>query len=438
MAVSIPREVFTLGAVQFDTSRLANLEGQILAKREAKRQAEQEAIDKYLMDLGGKLTPTGVRTDDLPGFEARRKAWTDFSMNNKSEIKSNPLVRAQADKLYNDALSYIQASKNEEEKAKAAKNMLVDPSKRNQLNTRALIEDISLHDRPLDDPNRKSIDYNAAWYRDPSFDFIKEFSEAAKGQPKSFLRVIPGSQNRVLGTVSTEEGWTPKSINAIADNFVRSVRDNPDKYEYYVRRAKTLSPADLADLNKELVGTDMIADDDDPLAVAYADALRQARSAIDVIQKPDTELQQARAMARGEGGVSSQVNLFDYDVLGKYEPETKVYFKPDNPLSKFFPPINVVYVKNIPSEDLELITNNGKVSPKFENNQEFFIVRPDGNWEGDEGQIIDRSSVARSNLDKISLAEEKRLKQGIIRPTLPAAPKTKSTKNDPLGILQQD
>lgn len=315
MAVSIPREVFTLGAVQFDTSRLANLEGQILAKREAKRQAEQEAIDKYLMDLGGKLTPTGVRTDDLPGFEARRKAWTDFSMNNKSEIKSNPLVRAQADKLYNDALSYIQASKNEEEKAKAAKNMLVDPSKRNQLNTRALIEDISLHDRPLDDPDRKSIDYNAAWYRDPSFDFIKEFSEAAKGQPKSFLRVIPESQNKILGTVSTEEGWTPKSINAIADNFVRSVRDNPDKYEYYVRRAKTLSPADLADLNKELVGTGMIADDDDPLAVAYADVLRQARSAIDVVQKPDTELQQKRAMERSAARAAQeekvQGNAFD-------------------------------------------------------------------------------------------------------------------------------
>ena len=179
MAVSIPREVFTLGAVQFDTSRLANLEGQILAKREAKRQAEQEAIDKYMMEQGGKLTPTGVRTDDLPGFEERRKAWVDFSLKNKSQIKSDPLIRAEADRLFNNTLAYIQASKNEEEKVKPAKTMLADPTKRNQLNTEAVISDIALHDLPLDNPNRKSIDYNAAWYRPASFDFNDEFAKAA-------------------------------------------------------------------------------------------------------------------------------------------------------------------------------------------------------------------------------------------------------------------
>jgi len=274
----VPREVYTLGAVQFDTRPLVKLQGELLAKREAKQKAEEEAIDKYVLGYAGKLTPTGVRTNDLAGFETRRKSWVDFALQNKSKIKTDPLVRAESDRLYNNALAYIQASKNEEEKGKPAKTMLFDPSKRSGLNTEALMSDISLHDLPLDDPNRKSIDYNAAWYKSPSFDFNKEFTEASKGQPKSFLRVVPESQNKTLGTVLTEEGWTPKSINAIADNFVRSVRDNPDKYEYYVRRAKKYTPAELADLNKELVGTGIIADDDNPLGVAYAEALRQAKS----------------------------------------------------------------------------------------------------------------------------------------------------------------
>lgn len=324
MAVSIPREIYTLGAVGLDTSRLANLEGQILAKREAKRLAEQEAIDRYMMELGGKLTPTGVRTSDLPGFEARRKAWMDFGLKNKSKLKTDPLVRSEFDRLFNNTLSYTQASKNEEEKAKTAKTMLADPTKRQQLNTEALMADISLHDLPLDDPSRKSIDYNAAWYKPATFDFTKEFTEASKGQPKSFLRVVPGSRNTTLGTVATEEGWTPKSINAIADNFVRSVRDNPDKYEYYVRRAKTLTPAELTDLNKELVGIGIVADDDDPLAVAYADALRQARSAIDVIQKPDTELAQSRGLQRAAAARAAAV----------FEPTGNVIDNfPDTPLS---------------------------------------------------------------------------------------------------------
>lgn len=332
MAV-IPREIYTLGAVGVDTSRLANLEGQILAKREAKRLAEQEAIDRYMMELGGKLTPTGVRTIDLPGFEARRKAWMEYGLQNKSRLKTDPLVRAEFDRRFNNTLSYTQASKNEEEKAKTAKTMLADPTKRQQLNTEALMADVSSHDLSLDDPNRRSIDYNAAWYKPATFDFTKEFTEASKGQPKSFLRVVPGSRNTTLGTVATEEGWTPKSINAIADNFVRSVRDNPDKYEYYVRRAKTLTPAELTDLNKELVGIGIVADDDDPLAVAYADALRQAKSAIDVIQKPDTELAQSRGLQRAAAARAAAA----------FEPTGNVIDNfPDTPLSRKNKPVGSV------------------------------------------------------------------------------------------------
>jgi hypothetical protein len=412
MAVSIPREVFTLGAVQFDTSRLANLEGQILAKREAKRQAEQEAIDKYMMEQGGKLTPTGVRTDDLPGFEERRKAWVDFSLKNKSQIKSDPLIRAEADRLFNNTLAYIQASKNEEEKVKPAKTMLADPTKRNQLNTEAVIRDIALHDLPLDNPNRKSIDYNAAWYRPASFDFNDEFAKAAKNQPKSFLRVIPGSTNMITGNVETEQGWTPASIKAIANNFVRSVQDNSDKYEYYVRRAKQLTPAQLVELNKELTGTGLVADDDNPLAVAYAEAVQQAKSAIDVVEKADTELAQRRAITRASIRKSEEkgeeVNFKNYDILGQYTPTEKKSWL--SGVSRFAPPpIQVVYKKDISSEHFDLITNNGKVNPIYDAGGDYFIVRPDGDWEGEGGQIISAASVARSNLDKTSLSEEKRM-----------------------------
>ena len=45
MAVSIPREIFTLGAVQFSTQPLAQLQGQLLAKKAAK----EEALNKYFL-----------------------------------------------------------------------------------------------------------------------------------------------------------------------------------------------------------------------------------------------------------------------------------------------------------------------------------------------------------------------------------------------------
>jgi hypothetical protein len=69
----------------------------------------------------------------------------------------------------------------------------------------------------------------------------------------------------------------------------------------------------------------------------------------------------------------------------------------------------VVYKKDIASADLDLITNNGKVNPIDDEDGAYFIVRPDGDWEGEGGQIITAASVARANLDKTSLSEEKRL-----------------------------
>ena len=47
MAVSIPSNIYTLGAVQFNTQPLAALQGKLLAQKAAK----EEALDKYFNDL---------------------------------------------------------------------------------------------------------------------------------------------------------------------------------------------------------------------------------------------------------------------------------------------------------------------------------------------------------------------------------------------------
>ena len=89
----IPREIYTLGAVQFNTQQLANLKGQLLAKREAKRLAEDDAINKYLNEQAGKLTPAGVRKIDLQDFEDKRQKWMLFSIQNKDRIRKEPLLK---------------------------------------------------------------------------------------------------------------------------------------------------------------------------------------------------------------------------------------------------------------------------------------------------------------------------------------------------------
>jgi len=283
----IPKEIYTLGAVRFNTQPLAQLQGQLLAKREAKRAAEDDAINKYLTDQAGKLTPTGVRAIDLPGFEKRRKDWMQFSILNKDKIKKDPLTRMEADRLYNDALAWQQQSKDATGERTPAIDLIRNPNTRNQLNFERVAGDITLHDLALDDPNRKKIDYNASWYKAPSFDFNKEFKAAAEGQQKAFLRKIPGTFDAQLRTVQTEEGFLPESIKQIARNFARGVIEDPNKFDYYERKSNSASADELVRLNAILKPyfPKLEVALDQPEALAMAEAIERAQSIKDVVAR---------------------------------------------------------------------------------------------------------------------------------------------------------
>jgi hypothetical protein len=103
MAVSIPREIFTLGAVQFSTQPLAQLQGQLLAKKAAK----EEALNKYFYDLQGKINTAGVRQVDVLGIDQDIKNWQQ-SWN--KDAKGLEKLEHQAN--YQNILRRIDQSKN--------------------------------------------------------------------------------------------------------------------------------------------------------------------------------------------------------------------------------------------------------------------------------------------------------------------------------------
>lgn len=416
----IPKEIYTLGAVRFNTQPLAQLQGQLLAKREAKRAAEDDAINKYLTDQAGKLTPTGVRAIDLPGFEKRRKDWMQFSILNKDKIKKDPLTRMEADRLYNDALAWQQQSKDATGERTPAIDLIRNPNTRNQLNFERVAADITLHDLSLDDPNRKKIDYNASWYKAPSFDFNKEFKVAAEGQQKAFLRKIPGTLDTQLGTIQTEEGFLPESIKQIARNFARSVIEDPNKLDYYERKSKSASADELIKLNAILKPyfPKLEVALDQPEALAMAEAIERAQSIKDVVPREDKAYSSRLISSRQQG--SSDKTIKDYDLLNKYDKEKgqviDLVSEGVTREERIAKPTRVVLAKDVPSQDYQLITDKENVSPYTSGKMQYFIVREDGNWEGAGGKVIDSYVVARANLDKTSLSEERRLQQGIITP----------------------
>jgi len=111
MAVSIPREIYTLGAVQFNTQPLAQLQGQLLAKKAAK----EEALNKYFTDLQGKINTAGVRTQDLQsqygGINQDIEKWKQDWLANKDAISKGGMAQQEHLSKYQEILRKIDQSK---------------------------------------------------------------------------------------------------------------------------------------------------------------------------------------------------------------------------------------------------------------------------------------------------------------------------------------
>lgn len=107
MAVSIPAGIFNLGAVKLDSQKLANLEGQLLAKKAAK----EEALDKYFRDLRGKVNPAGMRGQDLAGWTEKYNEWVANGIKNKDAISKGGVSQQKHLLDYQDLMNDIEYSK---------------------------------------------------------------------------------------------------------------------------------------------------------------------------------------------------------------------------------------------------------------------------------------------------------------------------------------
>lgn len=432
MAVSIPREVFTLGAVQFNTQPLARLQGELMAKKAAK----EEAVDKYLLELQGKIPKDQVRAIDRNLFQQKVKNWIETGIAAKGKPDAQQRVFEGFQELLADANESKAAGERQQKIAELKLQGKIDEDDFPIIDSMSQsIYDQKFYKNPVTRQPYTIEDFSAnipAWdlsKRKQFIDFTKSgFKPAGKANEREEY------DPKAMATYKTyDQIFTPQQIKDVSQKAIVAMSDKSGvkTYKSILKEGEQKVPSE--EFTSLAKAYSMIYPDDvmnTPLKVAQADVILSMMGPQGAGEKTIIDYRKRASLrGTGAGGGASQINLFDYDVLGKYEPQQKVI--PANPIFGIKESTeDVVYVKDIPSEDLELITNNGAVNPITEQGAKYFKVREDGNWEGARGQVIDKSSVARSNLDKISLAEEKRLKQGIIRPTLPAAPKTKAKKGE--------
>lgn len=147
---------YSAGAIVLDTTPIT----QYYLNEEAKRQAKDEALEKYYQDEMSKLSSEGMRSEDLPVFSEKFNRLKQIWVENKDAIKNPAKDGFQKAQEYNrlrqELLNLPTASKQaKEEKIKA-----LDFAVKNKdlLDVSAFDNAMGLHNLPINDPRRKNID----------------------------------------------------------------------------------------------------------------------------------------------------------------------------------------------------------------------------------------------------------------------------------------
>jgi hypothetical protein len=331
--VPISPQVYSAEAVVFDTKPLFDY-AQRLDERRAKRAlAEQEAVDNYLKDINKNLTPTGMRAQDVPKFLEMQKEFRGLS--NQYKGTKDPYKRLELQKKGDEMFLYIQRSKQADELAKPTREALKNPENRKKLNTEKMMQDLAIHDMPLDFqgvsylgiPARKDINPNASYYRETPFSFKENFDKAATGPGIKFSELtmtIGGKVNKI------KEGFNKSTIEEISSNFADIVESDDDKKSYYTIKAKNLPAEELAKyglkIKEYFPSINVDADlSDDPMLVARAEAIIAAEKRNADKFENAAKISVSTGGGGGGGGRTGRIDLTTYRDEGDSKDVTDIF-----------------------------------------------------------------------------------------------------------------
>jgi len=242
---------------------------QFALQQEAKRQAKDEALDKYYNDLPKSINGAGLRNQDVEGFMGKINGIRDFYANNRDAIKNPRLDNGKAQAEYNsrntDASIYVSQSKAEELKKSPFVKVLANPDMRQRVMDSDL-QRLSLHDLPLNDPRRKSFDFSSIDFNPKEFT-PQEMSVYQKGlsggfQPsEKIVSSTPNSKDLTIKNVYKKQ-WSPEQLKSIADKDIANVlsdrrleynaqqvwnkvRDIPEQFQQYNDIFKSIYGQDI-------------------------------------------------------------------------------------------------------------------------------------------------------------------------------------------------
>lgn len=274
MALQNHPALYTGGGERFNSQPYVNFYAHLMARKQAK----EDALEKYYQDLPKGINSAGVRTQDIPLFMQKVDGMGEYYRQNREAIKNPRIDNGEAQtrygSMYQDAKLFPQMSKFEEEKKKPWVEMGTNPTIRDRMPDSIFQNDIPLHDLPLGHPDRKSLDLSKFDFNPKDFevDKFKKLFENIKPDEEKIYGVTDPKTLKMPFT--TKHSYNKEAKGSIYDIAAASYRSDPSvQAEIHKAAEDKKLYAKFNDVFKKTYGEDIESPED--FAAAYAISLIQ-------------------------------------------------------------------------------------------------------------------------------------------------------------------
>lgn len=235
MGIKLPGNLYTGGAVTFNSQPEVNFYAQLLQKKQAKQDALNQFYQKEISDT----TSAGMRNKDVVGGNGVRgwaddlNDWQEFAMNPENrKYLLNPRLdgyktQTQFNQMHTDLLNKAAASKNELKDAQFMEQQQANPKRQWTDGDMEIMhrKGLSIYDPARLDANGNQPDLTQLSLNQPPFTPLLEsqtFNAASHGiKPSKVRDETNQTVNNQTGEVYTP--WaikrTPEQVKTIADNY---------------------------------------------------------------------------------------------------------------------------------------------------------------------------------------------------------------------------
>lgn len=278
---------------------------QLYANLMARKQAREDALDNYMMNLNKSINSAGMRNQERAAFDEKLAEWQKFGMEHRDEIrkrKNGADIKFMQD--YQDIQNIVQASKTAEERKKPAIDILTDPNKRDRLNNDKFLSAIGAQDEPLfrkDESghwirNEKHIPLDIAQleFFPKAFEQDKYFKQFEDVKRMELPPTVVKNPKDMTETVTTTSVFDRDAKDLIATRAVSDYDSNPS-FKHFI---DSLDPKPYKGIFKEAFGHDM----DGKADLAAAFTLKGIQDKVTTTKyQPDTYARQLDLQKRSQG-----------------------------------------------------------------------------------------------------------------------------------------